>query len=461
MAAACPRGRLWRMSVLGCALCLAACAVKPYVNERLPMWDPLREQQVGRLMQGQRSPELLVLVAFSGGGLRAASLAYGVMQELAATTVTTSLGTRRLLDEVDIISSVSGGSFVAAYYGLFGDRLFEDFEQRLLRRNIEEDLIKGLLAPSHWGSMGSRYYGRSDMAAAFYDEILFDRKTFADLLRPDAPLVLINSTDIGTGATVGFSYSQFDLICSDLASYPVSRAVAASSAMPGIATPITLQNFAGSCGFLVPAHLRDPMPDTQTTITSLQTRYTLGYLDAHKQPWLHLVDGGIGDNLGLRPFYTLSDRVADPRQIFHQFNHPDVRQILIIAVNASIDRERDWARQGAVPSATQVLTAVSAIQMGRYNADTIHLVRDAYQQWAEAVTGEGRPVNVDFVEVNFASLPDAQERQYLNRIPTKLKIRDEQVDRVVAAGRQSLRGAPEFRRFLSQWGAAACPSGAC
>lgn len=451
--------RRWLLA--GMALCVAACSAKPYINQPLAMWDTQRERQVAGLMAGHRSPELLVLVAFSGGGLRAASLAYGVMQELAATTVHTSLGARRLLDEVDVISAVSGGSFVAAYYGLFGDRLFEDFPERLLYRNVEEDLIKGLLAPHHWGNMGSRYYGRSDMAANFYDEHLFEYRTFADLLRPGAPLVIINSTDIGTGAAVGFTYHQFDLICSDLASYPVSRAVAASSAMPGIATPISLKNYAGSCGFQLPAPLRDSEPDTMTTITSQQTRHTLGYLDPRKQPWLHLVDGGVSDNLGLRPFHTLFNGVTDPRQIFHQFNHPGVRQILIIAVNAAIDRERDWARQPKLPSATKVLTSVSAIQMGRYNADTIHLVRRSYEDWAAAVSAQGASVRVDFVEVNFASLPDAAEREYLNAIPSNLKLTREQADRVMLAGRRSLREAAGFRRFLSQWGGNGCGADTC
>jgi hypothetical protein len=64
------------------------------------------------------------MVAFSGGGTRAASLAYGVLQELADTEMMTAEGPRSLLNEIDMISSVSGGSFTSAYYGLYGDRLF-------------------------------------------------------------------------------------------------------------------------------------------------------------------------------------------------------------------------------------------------------------------------------------------------------------------------------------------------
>jgi len=68
-----------------------------------------------------------ILLAFSGGGTRAAALSYGVMQELRDTLVDTDGKSTRLLDEVDTISSVSGGSFTSAYYGLFGDQIFESY----------------------------------------------------------------------------------------------------------------------------------------------------------------------------------------------------------------------------------------------------------------------------------------------------------------------------------------------
>ena len=88
-----------------------------------------------------RSSKLLVLVAFSGGGTRAAYFAYGVLQELAGTEVMTANGSLPLIKEIDIISSVSGGSFTSAYYGLYGDRIFEDYEEQFLRQDVQSDLL--------------------------------------------------------------------------------------------------------------------------------------------------------------------------------------------------------------------------------------------------------------------------------------------------------------------------------
>ena len=84
----------------------------------------------------------LMLLSFSGGGTRAAALSYGVMKELQNTTYVDRNGLKRnLLQEVDFISAVSGGSFTAAYYGAFGDKIFVDFNRVFLHQSVEKALF--------------------------------------------------------------------------------------------------------------------------------------------------------------------------------------------------------------------------------------------------------------------------------------------------------------------------------
>ena len=54
------------------------------------------------------SDDILLLLAFSGGGTRAAAFSYGLLEALRDTTFELEGKPRRLLDEVDVISSVSG-----------------------------------------------------------------------------------------------------------------------------------------------------------------------------------------------------------------------------------------------------------------------------------------------------------------------------------------------------------------
>src|SRR5437762_1440407 len=56
--------------------------------------------------------ENAIVLMFSGGGLRAASFAQGVLEGLRDTKT----GEGDLLDDVSIISSVSGSSLTSAYY---------------------------------------------------------------------------------------------------------------------------------------------------------------------------------------------------------------------------------------------------------------------------------------------------------------------------------------------------------
>jgi NTE family protein len=176
---------------------------------------------------------LFVCLVFSGGGTRAAAFSYGIMEKLRDTKIVWQGVTKSLLDEVDCISSVSGGSFTAAYYGLFGEQIFSDFRTHFLERNVQGELLGKALAPTNWLRLASPTFSRIDLAAELYDEVLFKGKTFNDLIdRKKRPYVMINSTNLANGDGFQFTQDQFDFIGSDLATYPVSRAVAASSAFP-------------------------------------------------------------------------------------------------------------------------------------------------------------------------------------------------------------------------------------
>src|SRR5215467_7565086 len=201
-----------------------------------------------------QSDDMLVILAFSGGGTRAAALGYGVLEELRRTVVTINGTKRRLLDEVDVISAVSGGTFPATYYALRGEKTFEEFETKVLLRRFESELAqKIVLNPANWFRLPSATFGKSDLFAELYDETVFDRATFADLKKANGPFVIINGTDITTGARFSFTQDQFDAICGDLMQVPLGRAVATSTALPPLLTPITFENRGGSCGRKPPA----------------------------------------------------------------------------------------------------------------------------------------------------------------------------------------------------------------
>jgi predicted acylesterase/phospholipase RssA len=288
-------------ALLAALLLLASCASFTPQNPPLARYAPEAGYRFERLESGDNSDELFVIVTFSGGGTRAAALAYGVLEALRDTSIEWQGRKLSLLDEVDVISSISGGSFPAAYYALRGKRMFDEFPEKFLYRPVQSELIKLAIAPSSWPKLAAPAYGRSDLAAEFYHREVFAGATYADVIaRKARPFVILNATDMTTGAQFPFIQDQFDLLCSDLAGVPLARAAASSSAFPGGLTALTFKNYAGSCGYRQPAWVQLAVEDHASRANPRRTARAENRLslaaEGPARPYLHLTDGGVADN---------------------------------------------------------------------------------------------------------------------------------------------------------------------
>ncbi len=441
----------------------AGCAHYP-VNSPIKEVHPTAGYRSSVMKSPENSSDLLLLLTFSGGGMRAAALSYGVLEELRRTEIVLDGRKQRLLDEVDGISSVSGGSFTAGYYGLFGERIFEDFESKFLKKNIQRVLVlKALLNVANWVRLFSPAFARSDLAAEYYDQQIFEGGTFGDLAARKGPFILINATDMTHGTRIGFTQEVFDLICSDLSLFSVARAAAASSAVPMALTPITLRNYAGTCDFKIPAGL-EKMSEGRDI--SERQFYLLNdftpFSDAKKKPYVHLVDGGVGDNLGLR---AVLDRVTARGSVWEAIKGTPmekVRKVVFIVVNAETEPDPKWDRTERVPTFGVMLAAYSSIAVDRYNEETIALLKESVGSWADEIrthrcegeaasTSPGSCGDIQFyvIEVKFDALRDETERIHFKRLPTALKLAPEEVDRSRDAARRILKDSAEFRRLLN------------
>ncbi len=438
------------------------CAHYP-VNRPIQEVRPDAGYRAATMKTPENSDSLLLLLTFSGGGMRAAALSYGVLEELRRTQVVLDGRKRRLLDEVDGISSVSGGSFTAGYYGLFGDRIFEDFESKFLKKNIQRRLVlRALLNVANWVRLLSPAFARNDLAAEYYDRHIFEGGTFGDMAARKAPFIVINAADMTHGSRVAFTQEDFDLICSDLSPFPVGRAAAASSAIPMALTPITLRNYAGTCGF----------KDTEELQKALESRGIpergfflhndiTPFLDREKKPYIHLVDGGVADNLGLK---AVLDQLIVRGNVWGMVKGTPmekVRKVVFIVVNAETEPDAKWDRTERVPTFGVMLASYSSIAIDRTNEGTLALLKESAGSWAEEIrtqrckgtvvsTSPGGCGDIQFyvVEVKFDAFRDATERMHFKRLPTALKLPPEEVDRTRDAARRLLAESGEFQRLL-------------
>jgi len=389
----------------------------------------------------------LIFLAFSGGGTRAAALSYGVLQELRDTQVDTRGHRVRLLDEVDSISSVSGGSFTAAYYGLFGDKTFSDYEKVFLRQSIEGALIRKLFNPVYWWRSLFSGFDRTEMAIEYYNSHIFERKTFADFQLGHGPYIEINATDLGSANRFAFIQAYFDLICSDLSALSVARAVTASSAVPVAFPTVVLKNYTGDCDTNQSNLVRflDKQDAKSLDIRELKAQVN-SYTNRTAHPYIHLVDGGVADNLGLR---ALTDRIDTIGSGF-LFNNPGQmpKDVLVISVNAQVTPEPGIDHSAAEPSVGDTINAFTDVQMSRYDNDTKLLLANKLQDLKKAMQERGHNVRIYNAEVSFESIKTQTLKSYFNNLPTSLELSDHEVDMLIGAGRELLRNEPRFKHFL-------------
>jgi NTE family protein len=468
------RMRLTPLLLLVAAALLAGCATRP----TLP---PITQAEPGGYRFETRTPRLehkeaMVILAFSGGGTRAAAFSYGVLEFLARTEVRGPDGkVHRLLDAVDVITGVSGGSFTALAYGLYGDQLFAEYEQRFLKRNVQGEIVARTFDPTNWGKLGSTAWGRSELAADLYDEILFNGATYADLQQRKGPLILASATDISTGARFVFSQGTLNFLCADLLAMKLSRAAAASSAVPVVLSPVTVDNHGGTCGAALPPWARafteaaePPRPAARAirTLKSLEA-----YQDGVHRPFIHLVDGGVSDNVGMRGVLDTLELLEALHDAGKTTPLDRIKRIVVFIVNSLSSPPTDWDESEAPPGTIDILLKATGVPIDHYSYEAVEQLKDTAARWANmriirdsaamaankdpavAVAVRGPNAEIYAVDVSFAQLKDTAERAYLNLQPTSFVLPDEAVDRLRAAAGTIIQSSPDFQRLLKDLGA--------
>lgn len=439
-------GRCWVLTLFLLGIQGCASLYKPQ-NEPITKIDNHQGYRLSNRNNGNYGDHLIFL-AFSGGGTRAAALSYGLLKELKNTDITSGGHTVRLLDEVDSISSVSGGSFTAAYYGLFGERLFSDYESVFLRQSIQGTLIRNLFSPVYWWNAAFDGLDRTEMAIDYYDRHIFEGKTFRDINLNQGPYIEINATDLAAGQRFSFIQASFDLICSDLNDFSVARAVTASSAVPVAFPTVVLKNYSGKCDTSQSNLVRYLKASDQNDLRFkiLRTRLD-SYLNAKERPYIHLVDGGIADNLGLR---ALADRIeTQGAGYFLREDRPTPKDILVITVNAQVKPERGMDYSAEKPSVPETIDAMADTQMSLYNNETKLLLKKKLTDLQAGLRAKGRDLKIYTAEVAFDSVEAKTMKSMLNSLPTSLELSNQDVDLLIGTASQLLRQQPGYRDFLA------------
>ena len=443
---------------------LLGCASIQNAPVNLPGADNLADR--GNIGFGETTSydDTVVGLSFSGGGTRAAAFSFGVLQEMERIPLRGAQGA--MIDRVEFISGVSGGSVTAAYFGLRKRAALADFRERFLLRNAEEGLQTNLTL----ATLSRAVAGGINDSTGFprwLDANLFQGATFRDLGLTSRPQVWINASDIYNRTPFVFGAVAFGAMCSNLSEYPLANAVAASAAVPVAFAPVVIQTFPGKCNdrlppWIVRARDNANSPPMLNSFAKAISRYHDGSM-----PYIKLLDGGLVDNYGLAGM-TIARLSSDPPEgPLNPRQAVKLRRALILVVDAKTGLSGSWINTVEGPTGAELVkaaadTAIDASVAGSFTAFNATMTdwQGSLVRWRcglsaadRARYGAGpnwncRDLKFYVGRIGFDQLDQARAAD-LERVPTRFHLPPEQVDSVIEAGRDALRASPVFRSFAA------------
>jgi NTE family protein len=177
-------------------------------------------------------------------------------------------------------------------------------------------------------------------------------------------------------------------------------------------------------------------------------RVLASYLAQENRPYIHLIDGGISDNLGIRNPWRMARDIEHWNNLIQTEQDKNAKRFVAIVVNAQTESPLTWAAIDKDPSVNTLLAAMTNAQIDVLSAETLDYIRTRLALWQQQASAAGLPIKFYIIEVSFHSPENEAERKYLNGLPTTLTLSAEDVDHLRKAAREILRNNPTYQRLL-------------
>jgi NTE family protein len=451
-----PGGRI--VAVILASFALAGCStLKPWQNEALSADEIVRYDGRAQLFDPARVPEVLVVASFSGGGSRAAAFAHAVIGELDHATFLWAGRNTSLAREIDMVIGVSGGSVAAAHLAQHGvgDHL-QRFEQDFLTVDFQSRLMRAVFLPAGLRRTSSPWFGRGNVLADELDNLLFRGATFGHLGElAHRPYLIVGATDLATGAEFDFTSDQMSLLGSSIDRVPLAFAVAASSSVPLLFSPLSVRNFRSDELTRTNENLAPQAKD------SARVKLTKSELDAFAtggRRFVHLVDGGLSDNLGTRRITDYVAQVGGIGAVLHVLRagksgpDPLPQRIVFISVNSERQGPLPIDQRGEVPSMLEVANAMIYGGLGRVSRETSLLFSESVERWRQELRALGpaaRDADIFAIEITLSGIEDRELRERVLAVPTAFRISADDRALLRRAAKVSVANSKELTRFVA------------
>lgn len=400
----------------------------------------------------------VVALAFSGGGMRAAAFAYGVLLGLDELVIDMDPYRRTMADNVRVVAGVSAGAVTAGHFALKGTSGFRDLDRRFLYQDPESVLNT---RPHPLNLMRMLKGGMNDRTTFrnWLDRHVFEGATFASLRdRQHAPVLWINASDLYHRTPFLFNEETFAALCSDLGALKLADAVAASSSFPLVFAPIVLEAPATDCQQEFPAWMRRALGDPNTSLRlNAYARALAGYRLNPNLRYVKLLDGALTDNLGITGLSLARASANTPHGPLSAEDAVKLRHLIFVVADAGRAQTATWAETMDGPYIDDLMFALIETNLTSGLRESLDALTAAMQRWKEKlvqyrcslpletvrrIRGTGndwdcRDVNVIVEHLAFVDLGEEVEAR-LSRIPTRLSLPREDVDLLIEAGRRAV-----------------------
>ena len=421
--------------------------------ETISQITPNQGYRAKNIIEKHQDGDLIILM-LSGGGSRAAALGYGVLEQFKQTKIGTNPFKESLLDNIDLVFGVSGGSVLATYFSLEGKYVVPKFEDKFLKTDFQSQLTSQIFSFSNLPKLTSDQYGRGDLLQEQLNLALYKGKTFGYLANHRrGPFVIVSATDMSLGQKVIFTQEFFDGLCLNLSDVEVARAVASSSSVPLIFSPLTFNNNGGRCNYRPPEITKMVTAITANTQKSKnveEMRETLAsYQDSQKRPFLHLVDGGLTDNLGLSAFTDSYDLIGK-EGLYKTALATKLKRIVIISVNAQNEVTSEIDQSANIPQTRDVVNTIVNVPIDRNTQTTLRRFRELADEWNKMMLKQpaDKRVELHFVSIGLKDLPESPLKQEVLNINTSFYLPNKDINKLKQAAQILLQNSKEYLRLL-------------
>jgi NTE family protein len=193
------------------------------------------------------------------------------------------------------------------------------------------------------------------------------------------------------------------------------------------------------------------------------------FQNSKDRPYIHLVDGGVADNIGVRGVLEALEELAVSAEFRGEVGFGVIRRIVLLVVNARSSPRTDWDRRESPPGTIAQLLQASGVPIERYSFETVETMKDRAEIWkwrrdllvaqarlagATEEEAEARVPNVTLhvLDVSFDAIADPEERANFMNLPTSFVLPPEDIDRLREIAGALLRQSAEYEKIVNELG---------